>query len=92
MNYHGCFKPSNGLTFHTVQADINRLRLYLQDERMTSVQIDLSQVNQCDTAGLALLIEAKKLCRQYNKSFLINQMSKEIEALANFCGVQGILF
>lgn len=85
------FKPSNELTFHTVQSDRERLLMSLQDGSVTSLRFDLSQVMHCDSAGLALLIEAKKLCRQYNKPFVIDEMSKEIHALAEFCGVEAIL-
>ncbi len=91
MNHGIVFKPSNELTFHTVQADRERLLKYLQDETLTGLRFDLSQVTHCDSAGLALLIEAKRLCRYYKKPFAIDEMSKEIHALAEFCGVEPIL-
>ncbi|MDP3704555.1 MAG: STAS domain-containing protein [Legionellaceae bacterium] len=85
------FKPSNELTFHTVQADRERLLMCLQDATLPGLHFDLSQVTHCDSAGLALLLEAKRLCSHYKRPFVIHDMSKEIHALAEFCGVEPIL-
>lgn len=85
------FKPSDELTFATVQSDRKRLLDYLQEHKRESLCLDLSDVKQCDSAGLALLIEAKRLCRKHNKIFTIEGMPKSIYALAEFCGVEAML-
>jgi phospholipid transport system transporter-binding protein len=85
------FKPSHELTFDTVQQDSKRLLTLLQDNKTTSMRLDLSEVVQCDSAGLALLIEAKRLCKQYKKTLTIDIMPKAISALAEFCGVEVML-
>ena len=84
-------KPSCELTFDTVQLDSQRLLKLVQDTKTTSLRLDLHDVVQCDSAGLALLIEAKRLCQQYNKLLIIDGMPKAISALAEFCGVEAIL-
>ena len=85
------FIPSNQLTFNTVQSDVKRLFERLRNNKETSLCLDLRAVTQCDSAGLALLIEAKRLCKKHNKAFEIVGMSKAIQALAEFCGVESIL-
>lgn len=85
------FEPSSNLTFDTVESDRTRLLKYVQAPESELVRLDLSQVKQCDSAGLALLIEAKRLCRRYNKPFEIVAMPNLIHDLAEFCGVEAIL-
>lgn len=85
------FIPSTELSFSTVSFDRKRMLRSLQDSSVTSLCIDLNQVTHCDSAGLALLIEAKRLCKRYRKPFTIEGMSKEIYALVEFCGVQTVL-
>ncbi|MDP3561868.1 MAG: STAS domain-containing protein [Legionellaceae bacterium] len=85
------FKPSEELTFETVEKDRARLILSLKNSKISSLCFDLSQVKHCDSAGLALLIEAKRLCKEYKKIFSIDEMPKEVYALAEFCGVKTIL-
>lgn len=85
------FKPSKELTFDKVQADHHRLRKQIFEFKSDTIQLDLHEVTACDSAGLALLIEAKRLCQQHNKGLNIIGASESIYALAEFCGVQSIL-
>lgn len=85
------FKPSHELTFDTVQRDNQRLLKLLEDSKTISMRLDLSDVVHCDSAGLALLIEAKRLCKHYKKKLTIDHMPKAITALAEFCGVEVML-
>lgn len=85
------FEPSIYLTFNSVEADRKRLLKYMQSLDTAHFYLDLSQVKQCDSAGLALLIEAKRLCKRFNKSFDIKGMPSVIHDLAEFCGVDVIL-
>lgn len=90
MNAH-VFEPSSKLTFNTVELDRKRLLKHLQSPGINDLRLDLSGVLRCDSAGLALLIEAKRLCRRFNKSFEIVGMPSTIHDLAEFCGVDVIL-
>ena len=85
------FKPSCELTFETVQLDSERLLKLLRDDKTSSICFDMHEVQQCDSAGLALLIEAKRLCQQHDKLLTIEGMPKTIAALAEFCGVEAML-
>lgn len=85
------FVPKEVLTFETVQADSLRFTLWLQKNKFKNVRLDLSNVVQCDSAGLAMLIEAKRLCLIHHKRLTIEGMPKVISAWAKFCGVEAML-
>ncbi len=85
------FSPSTNLTFDTVESDRIRIFQSLLSSETVGLCLDLSCVTHCDSAGLALLIETKRLCRHYDKAFKIEGMPKAIYALAKFCGVEAIL-
>jgi phospholipid transport system transporter-binding protein len=85
------FKPSSRLTFDTVQLNVKPLMELLHDNSTKIIRLDLQGIIECDSAGLALLIEIKRLCHQYNKSLLIEEMPNSIALMAEFCGVDAVL-
>lgn len=85
------FLPGAELSFKTVIEVRARLSKLLMNTDINGLQLDLNDVVYCDSAGMALLIEARKLCKKNNKNFEIIGMSEETQSLADFCGVKGIL-
>jgi phospholipid transport system transporter-binding protein len=85
------FKPGLFLTFKSVVSVREQLYKALKDNTSDRFCLDLTDVTQCDSAGLALLIEARKLCEQNNKLFEVTGISPETLSLAEFCGVKSIL-
>lgn len=85
------FKPSTQLTFATVEADRRRLLDCCTMAGSEGIRVDLSEVTLCDSAGMALLIESKRLCMEHNKTCEIVGMTHAIRSLAEFCGVQDIV-
>ncbi|QMT60737.1 MULTISPECIES: STAS domain-containing protein [unclassified Legionella] len=85
------FKPGVDLTFKSVVAVRAKLYQALMENKTDRFSLDLSDVKHCDSAGLALLIEARKLCKKNNKFFEIIGMPIETQSLVEFCGVKGIL-
>ncbi|WP_454781184.1 STAS domain-containing protein [Legionella sp. WA2022007384] len=85
------FKPDVDLTFKSVVAVRAKLYQALMEDKSDRFSLDLSDVTHCDSAGLALLIEARKLCKKNNKFFEIIGMPTETQSLVEFCGVKGIL-
>ena len=85
------FKPGTELTFNSVVAIRNKLFKLLKTDSNEIFCLDLTEVIHCDSAGLALLIEAKKLCKQHNKNFKVVGISTKTQSLAAFCGVNDIL-
>jgi phospholipid transport system transporter-binding protein len=85
------FKPSVDMTFSAAHSDRQRLLQFCRENDQETLHLDLSEVTHCDSAGLALLIEAKRLCIELNKTLSIAGMPKAIHALAEFCGVGAML-
>jgi phospholipid transport system transporter-binding protein len=85
------FKPVNVLTFETVESDSQRLSKLLSRRELTELRINLSDVIHCDSTGLALLIEAKRLCTKRKIRFALDHMSDSLLGLAKFCGVDTVL-
>ena len=85
------FKPGVMLTFQTVQASLIRLRLHAKNNHQDPLHLDLSETTHCDSAGLALLIEAKRLSIVCGQQLMIKGMSTKIQLLAEFCGVLALL-
>jgi len=86
------FQPSSILTFETVQADSRRLLTLLRENQdITGIRFDLSDVTHCDSTGLALFIEAKRACIQHNIPFSMENIPESIDSLAQFCGVDVVL-
>lgn len=85
------FKPGIELTFKSVVGIREKLSHALSDTVNNKLSLDLSEVMHCDSAGMALLVEIRKLCKQKNKIFEIIGMSAETQSLADFCGVKDIL-
>ncbi|KTD82833.1 STAS domain-containing protein [Legionella waltersii] len=85
------FKPETNLTFKTVVTVRNQLYQAMAESPAEKFCLDLSAVNHCDSAGLALIIEARKLCKQKNKIFDVVGISPETQSLAEFCGVKSLL-
>jgi phospholipid transport system transporter-binding protein len=84
------FSPAELLTFSTVSSELNRFSSILKAHPDASFEFDLSQVIQCDTAGLAFLIEVKRLCVLKENGFLVKKMPNMMVDLATFCGVNNL--
>ncbi|KTC94127.1 STAS domain-containing protein [Legionella erythra] len=85
------FKPDNQITFATAETCRRRLVDFIKTNHEPEVVVDLSEVNHCDSAGLALLIEAQRLCRQLHKRCQIINIPPLVHALAEFCGLEKIV-
>lgn len=86
------FLPSNQLTFDTVEKDNRRLLSFVDKLPSNScLTINLEHVKKCDSAGLAFLIEAKRIAALNNRKCIIEHIDGHVLALAKFCGVESIL-
>ncbi|WP_133130075.1 STAS domain-containing protein [Legionella yabuuchiae] len=79
------------LTFNTVQTNLKRLSDLLVNQAVNRLKLDLTHIKKCDSAGLALLVEAKRLSKKHKKQVEILGASQAIYALAEFCGVEVVL-
>lgn len=77
------FSLTGDLTIYTVAAAKTALLSELQ--AAPSVALDLSQVGEIDTAGLQLLIFAKREAERLSKSLSVVAPSTAVTALLDFC-------
>ena len=85
-------KPVSILTIATVAADRVRLIALLKESPSKAIHCDLSAVQTCDSAGLALLIDMRRLCRHYGSTLKIDHIPDDVRALATLYGVELILY
>lgn len=85
------FTPSPVLTFQTVGLERKRLLVDIQSYSHLIVYIDLSNIVTCDSAGLALLLEVKRICNKASHILIMQGMSPAVMSLAEFCGLKMIL-
>ena len=81
------FVPAAQLTFSTVLKDKARLAVFLKPLKGQEWVFDLSQVTACDSAGLALLVQAKRLGDKHKSPCQFEGVSQTIQSLVKFCGV-----
>lgn len=79
------------LIFDTVLANRKIIVNALRKDSSSSFVIDLKGINQCDSAGLAMMIDLKRLARRQNNQINFVNLPKQMKALADFCGVSSIL-
>jgi|TARA_R110002126_G_scaffold17798_2_gene68874 phospholipid transport system transporter-binding protein len=85
------FVPSNVLTFDTVSSDLTRFSAHLKQQANPTLVLNMEHVTHCDSAGLALLIQAHRLCQEQSVTLRIQGMSQAILDLATFCDVDNLL-
>lgn len=85
------FKPECHLTIDTVTADRRRFVSLINGTQSNTIHYDLSEVQAFDSAGLALLIDARRLCHHRQITLVIAPLSKELCALATLYGLEAIL-
>lgn len=86
------FIPSKNMVFATVETDKVRLRQFLSHFDEKEWQFDLSEVNLCDSAGVALLIEAERLSKHKDLQCHFYGATAAMKSLIQFCGVEKVLF
>ena len=74
------------LTINEV-ADLGK-NLLASIEANTSLSLDLSQVMDCDTAGIQLLLSAKKTAENLKKTFSVIYTSQSVLSTARQIGIE----
>lgn len=84
------FIPSTMMTYATVEID-RKLFLKHCHKIKHNIVINLNDVIQFDSAGLALLIEVKRICKQNNIICAIKNHPQIVKDLAIFYSVNSII-
>lgn len=86
----GHYRLEGALTFATV-TDLDPAFSPLLATADTTLTIDLSQVPQVDSAGLALLVHWLALARAHGRSLRYAALSEALRALAKLSDVEALL-
>lgn len=84
------YKPEMEFTFKTVM-DVRNMLTKLLRTKPDALKLDLSMVTRWDSAGIALVVEIIKGCRNENRNLQIVGLTPATLSLADFCGVKEIL-
>ncbi len=85
------FKPLKNLTFATVNLERDNFAALIAKEQGSQIHCDLMDVQLCDSAGLAFLMDARRMCHQKNLKLLIANAPVDMLALAKLYGIDNLL-
>lgn len=80
-----CLTLTEDLTIYNALALKEELLAAIKEHK--TIELDLSQVGQIDTAGLQLLIFAKREATQLKKEMRIVAHSKAVQEIIDFCNL-----
>lgn len=87
MGTHSRLAIAEDLTIYHAQEQKERMSAAL--ETADGLELDLSQVGEIDTAGLQLLIFAKREAARLNKTLTIVAHSPAVHQTLDFCNLVG---
>ena len=80
----GVFQVQGDLTFASIDKQIIKSFGFLKTSQ--TITIDLSEVSNTDSAGLALMIEWIKMARQYHVTLNFKNVPEQLQKLAKLSG------
>ncbi len=87
----GHFKLSGIINFETSPVIELQGRKLLESTSEDRWEINLRGVSQADSSALSVCLSWIRLASERNKSICFSGMPAELEALAQVCGIQGII-
>ena len=79
------------ITNREARDTLRMLSQALQAEPGTEVVINAANLQQFDTAALAVLLECERLAQAWGKQFAVRQVPAKLTALAKLYGVDALL-
>lgn len=86
----GYYQPDTALNFKTVPDLVRAMDDMIRGSH-EAFNLDLSKIEDCDSAGLAMLLAVRRSCEKYNKKYILTHIPEKIKSLAHFCGVEQLL-
>lgn len=80
------------ITNREARDTLRMLSQALQAEPGTEVVVNAANLQQFDTAALAVLLECQRLAQAWGKQFAVRQVPVKLMALAKLYGVDALLF
>ncbi len=85
------FRPSGNLCFDNVTALQDEIKKSLKSIKEEAFVIDLSGIEKCDSAGLALLIDTISRLKKKSLKYQFIGISPELYSLAKFYDIESLL-
>ena len=90
-NAQGILQLVGNLSFNAITPSFWQSSSALLNALPSPIQIDLSKVEQSDSAGVALLIAWTRLLRQQKKAIHFLQVSDQMRAIMRVSGLENLL-
>jgi phospholipid transport system transporter-binding protein len=85
----GVCRVSGPLDFITAGDTLSAVDVLIRQH--STLEIDLSEVSECNSAGLALMIEWLSIARREKHSVTFNHIPDSLRQLAGVCQVDGLI-
>lgn len=82
---------TSDLTFSTVPAVLKRIFSWISSQKNNNLVIDLSNITSIDSAGVAMLVELRRLTYTKYKKNLAFKVSSQMKQLIGFYELEGFL-
>lgn len=82
---------TSDLTFSTVPAVLKRIFSWISSQKNNNLVIDLTNITSIDSAGVALLVELRRLTYTMYKKNLAFKVSSQMKQLIGFYELDGFL-
>ncbi|AFJ02790.1 putative NTP binding protein (contains STAS domain) [Methylophaga frappieri] len=80
---------SDVLTFETVAQNLAQSEPLIAE--LTTINVDLENVEHSDSAGLALLIQWLRMAKQQDKAIYFSNLPTQMQAMAKASGLETLL-
>lgn len=84
-------KLNKNLTINTVKSLNDSLLSQIQNKSHEILVINLDEVKNCDTSGMAFLVNLKRKCHEYSQKLQFINIPPIVSDLANFYEISSIL-
>jgi phospholipid transport system transporter-binding protein len=85
----GVCRVAGALNFHTAGDALSAVDALIRQH--SALEIDLSEVSECNSVGLALMIEWLAIARREKHSVTFNHIPDSLRQLAGVCEVDGLI-
>jgi anti-sigma B factor antagonist len=86
----GCVHISGEMTIHAA-ASLQQDLLAVLGRHRSASKLDLSEVSEFDTAGLQLLLSARRLAAAHGRELQLVEPSKSVHAALTLCQLSALL-
>lgn len=87
LQKEGALVVQGAVTFETVAIIQKKITEFLHNNSLSTVQVDLKEVTQVNSAALGLLVELKKQAIAHKKAVHFLNPPERLLSLAQVCGV-----